>query len=73
MNVALPVFSIHGNHDDPCGLGSHSCMDLLHESRLVNYFGKVCAFLSMEWTMEWWNLVFFTVASYETELVSFLF
>lgn len=45
MNVALPVFSIHGNHDDPCGLGSHSCMDLLHESRLVNYFGKVCAFL----------------------------
>ncbi len=43
MNVALPVFSIHGNHDDPCGLGSHSCMDLLHESRLLNYFGKVSA------------------------------
>ena len=30
-------------YDDLCGLGSHSCMDLLHESRLLNYFGKVSA------------------------------
>jgi len=41
MNVSLPVFSIHGNHDDPTGLGGFSCLDLLHEARLVNYFGKV--------------------------------
>ena len=41
MNVALPIFSIHGNHDDPSGLGGQSCLDLLHESRHLNYFGKV--------------------------------
>ena len=41
INVALPVFSIHGNHDDPSGLGSTSCLDLIHEAGLVNYFGKV--------------------------------
>lgn len=41
LNIALPVFSIHGNHDDPSGLGGHSCLDLVHEAGLVNYFGKV--------------------------------
>ena len=40
VNVALPVFSIHGNHDDPAGLGALSPMDLLHEARVLNYFGK---------------------------------
>ena len=41
LNIGLPVFSIHGNHDDPSGLGATSCMDLMHESGYVNYFGKV--------------------------------
>ena len=41
INIALPVFSIHGNHDDPSGLGSTSCLDLIHEAGLVNYFGKI--------------------------------
>ena len=41
LNIGLPVFSIHGNHDDPSGLGGHSCLDLVHEAGLVNYFGKV--------------------------------
>jgi len=41
LNVALPVFSIHGNHDDPSGIGGHSCLDLIHEAGLINYFGKV--------------------------------
>eukprot|EP00088_Acartia_fossae_P037779 TRINITY_DN3901_c0_g1_i1.p1 TRINITY_DN3901_c0_g1~~TRINITY_DN3901_c0_g1_i1.p1 ORF type:complete len:723 (-),score=196.87 TRINITY_DN3901_c0_g1_i1:413-2581(-) len=41
VNISLPIFSIHGNHDDPSGLGGHSCMDILHESKLVNYFGKI--------------------------------
>ena len=41
LNISLPVFSIHGNHDDPSGLGSTSCLDLMHETGLVNYFGKV--------------------------------
>jgi double-strand break repair protein MRE11 len=30
FNVALPIFSIHGNHDDPSGAGAYSTMDLLH-------------------------------------------
>ena len=41
LNIGLPVFSIHGNHDDPSGLGGHSCLDLVHEAGLANYFGKV--------------------------------
>ena len=41
LNIGLPIFSIHGNHDDPSGLGGHSCLDLVHEAGLVNYFGKV--------------------------------
>lgn len=47
-NVALPVFSIHGNHDDPSreGGGSNSAqqslaaLDLLSAANFVNYFGK---------------------------------
>jgi double-strand break repair protein MRE11 len=44
VSVKLPVFCIHGNHDDPApsgsGLGSYSVLDLLHSCSLVNYFGK---------------------------------
>jgi DNA repair protein Mre11 len=39
-NVSLPVFSIHGNHDDPAGQGNLCALDLLSISGLVNYFGK---------------------------------
>lgn len=41
--VSLPVFSIHGNHDDPTrehGSESLSALDLLAAPNLVNYFGK---------------------------------
>jgi double-strand break repair protein MRE11 len=38
--VRLPVFSIHGNHDDPVGPGSLSAVDVLSSAGLVNYFGK---------------------------------
>ena len=41
LNIGLPIFSIHGNHDDPAGLGGFSCLDTIHENGLVNYFGKV--------------------------------
>lgn len=41
LNVALPVFSVHGNHDDPSGLGGFSVLDDLHTTGLLNYFGKV--------------------------------
>lgn len=40
MNIAYPVFSIHGNHDDPCGFGGLSSLDLLAANGLVNYFGR---------------------------------
>ncbi|KAF4667250.1 Double-strand break repair protein mre11a [Perkinsus chesapeaki] len=39
-NVGLPVFMIHGNHDEPGGAGNMSVIDLLHTNRLVNYFGQ---------------------------------
>jgi double-strand break repair protein MRE11 len=38
--VRLPVFSIHGNHDDPVGPGLLSAVDVLSSAGLVNYFGK---------------------------------
>jgi double-strand break repair protein MRE11 len=41
MNIGMPVFSIHGNHDDPSGLGGHSCLDTLHSTGLLNYFGRI--------------------------------
>ncbi|XP_055702150.1 double-strand break repair protein MRE11 [Phlebotomus papatasi] len=40
MNIAIPTFSIHGNHDDPSGYGRLSCMDIVASTGLLNYFGK---------------------------------
>ena len=40
LNVAYPVFSIHGNHDDPAGQGNLCSLDVLSAAGLVNYFGK---------------------------------
>ena len=40
LNVSIPVFSIHGNHDDPAGAGNLCALDMLSVSGLVNYFGK---------------------------------
>jgi double-strand break repair protein MRE11 len=41
LNIGLPVFTIHGNHDDPSGADNLSAVDLLSTCGLVNYFGKV--------------------------------
>ena len=44
LNVSIPVFSIHGNHDDPQGsgqAGALSALDILSVSGLINYFGKI--------------------------------
>ncbi|KAJ7594382.1 Metallo-dependent phosphatase-like protein [Mycena floridula] len=44
FNVGIPVFSIHGNHDDPQGAGSEGALcalDVLSVSGLMNYMGKV--------------------------------
>ncbi len=43
--VALPVFSIHGNHDEPTRYGADqsqtlAALDILCSCNLVNYFGK---------------------------------
>ncbi|KZF19486.1 DNA repair exonuclease [Xylona heveae TC161] len=40
INVAIPVFSIHGNHDDPSGEGHLAALDLLQISGLLNYYGR---------------------------------
>ncbi|KAM5438123.1 meiotic recombination [Microsporum canis] len=40
INVAIPVFSIHGNHDDPSGEGHLAALDLLQVSGLINYYGR---------------------------------
>ena len=40
INVAIPVFSIHGNHDEPTGDGHFCSLDLLQVSGLLNYFGR---------------------------------
>jgi double-strand break repair protein MRE11 len=44
-NIDMPIFMIHGNHDDPGGeYGCPSTMaaaDMLETNLLVNYFGKV--------------------------------
>lgn len=39
LNISMPIFSIHGNHDDP-SFGAIGSMDLLSVSGLINYFGK---------------------------------
>jgi len=43
LSVQLPIFIIHGNHDDPTREGTHeslSALDLLADAGLVNYFGR---------------------------------
>lgn len=40
INVAIPVFSIHGNHDDPSGEGRLGALDILSVAGLLNYFGR---------------------------------
>ncbi|OWZ42545.1 DNA repair protein (mre11) [Cryptococcus neoformans Tu259-1] len=43
INIAIPVFSIHGNHDDPQGTGPEGALcalDVLSVSGVLNYFGK---------------------------------
>ena len=40
LNISLPIFTIHGNHDDPTGPDSLSVIDILSINGMVNYFGK---------------------------------
>jgi len=55
LNVQLPVFSIHGNHDDPSGVclkelrraylnllqeGELAALDVVSMTGYLNYFGR---------------------------------
>ena len=40
LKVSMPVFSIHGNHDDPTGKNPVCFLETLSASGLINYFGK---------------------------------
>lgn len=40
LKVRYPIFTIHGNHDDPTGVHQTSVIDLLDSTGLVNYIGK---------------------------------
>ena len=48
LNVKLPVFAIHGNHDDLVGSAALSALDELALSGTVNYFGKATSFEPLE-------------------------
>ncbi|XP_051521614.1 double-strand break repair protein MRE11 isoform X2 [Myxocyprinus asiaticus] len=39
LNISIPVFSVHGNHDDPTGADGLCAIDLLSCAGLVNHFG----------------------------------
>ncbi|PKI85908.1 Mre11p [Malassezia vespertilionis] len=44
LNVSIPLFSIHGNHDDPQGTsadGPLSALDIPAAGGLLNYFGRI--------------------------------
>ena len=40
LSVELPIFIIHGNHDDPSGIENISSIDIFANKEL-NYFGKI--------------------------------
>lgn len=40
LNISIPVFSIHGNHDEPTGQEALASLDILQTSGLINYFGR---------------------------------
>ncbi|KAG1171799.1 hypothetical protein G6F70_002024 [Rhizopus microsporus] len=44
VNISMPVFSIHGNHDDPSGTNNLCALHLLALAGMVNYFGNSPSF-----------------------------
>ncbi|CAG9858192.1 unnamed protein product [Phyllotreta striolata] len=48
LNVSMPIFSIHGNHDDPTGKSKTSSLDIISATGLVNYFGNYNNYDSIE-------------------------
>ena len=48
LNIGIPIFAIHGNHDDPSGVGNICAPDLLHTCGFINLFGKSNSVESLE-------------------------
>uniref|UniRef100_A0AAQ4P4B1 Double-strand break repair protein n=1 Tax=Gasterosteus aculeatus aculeatus TaxID=481459 RepID=A0AAQ4P4B1_GASAC len=48
LNISIPAFSIHGNHDDPTGAEGLCALDLLSASGLLNHFGHSQSVESIE-------------------------
>ncbi|XP_034170705.2 double-strand break repair protein MRE11 [Pangasianodon hypophthalmus] len=40
LNISIPIFSVHGNHDDPTGADGLCALDVLSCAGLVNHFGR---------------------------------
>ncbi|XP_040439355.1 double-strand break repair protein MRE11 [Falco naumanni] len=40
FNISMPIFSIHGNHDDPTGADGLCALDILSCAGLLNHFGR---------------------------------
>ncbi|XP_074937518.1 double-strand break repair protein MRE11 isoform X2 [Phalacrocorax aristotelis] len=40
LNISIPIFSIHGNHDDPTGADALCALDILSCAGLLNHFGR---------------------------------
>lgn len=48
LNISIPVFSVHGNHDDPTGAEGLCALDLLSCSGLINHFGRATSLEKIE-------------------------
>ena len=40
LDIAYPIFAIHGNHDDRAGPKKVSALDVLHSAGILNLFGN---------------------------------
>ncbi|XP_053925467.1 double-strand break repair protein MRE11 isoform X1 [Cuculus canorus] len=40
LNISIPIFSVHGNHDDPTGADALCALDILSCAGLLNHFGR---------------------------------
>ncbi|KAM4627357.1 double-strand break repair protein MRE11 isoform 1-T2 [Polymixia lowei] len=40
LNISIPIFSVHGNHDDPTGSEGLCTLDLVSSCGLINHFGR---------------------------------